>query len=96
MGFLAKIMQLFKTQEKLETTYPSHEYKGFKITPQPIADNGQFRVAALIEKPDPKSQEIRTHHFIRSDTSVSSEEAAQLSLEKCKIFIDQAGEQMFK
>jgi hypothetical protein len=95
MGLLAKITQLFKTQEKLETTYPSHEYKGYTITPQPLADNGQFRVAALIEKPDAQSQERRQHHFIRSDSFTSSEQAAQLSIEKCKIFIDQVGEQMF-
>ena len=99
MGFFTKVAKLFSGSTQSNTSnanvYPNEEYKGFTITPQPIADNGQFRIAALIEKAGDEEQESRQHHFIRSDTCVSADQAAELALTKCKVFIDQMGDNIF-
>ncbi len=101
MGFFTKIAKFLggstqaTTAESRQNNYPSTEYKGFTITPQPIADQGQFRVAALIEKASGEGQERRRHHFIRSDMVTNADQAAELAISKCKVFIDQLGEGIF-
>ena len=101
MGFFTKIGQLFtgsaqsNTSKKSIKGYLSQEYKGFTITPEPLADNGQFRVAALIEKQGETEEDTKQHKFIRSDTVVSADQAAELAISKCKIFIDQMGDSIF-
>lgn len=100
MGFFTKIAKLFATQAQPKNAYPSEQYKGFTITPQPIAANGQFRIAALIEKhdgdgPGAELQSVRQHHFIRSDTCPSEAQTVELTITKCKMFIEQTGEKMF-
>lgn len=93
MGFFKQIAQLINGKPASAALYPTLEYKGFIITPQPMKDNGQFRVAALIEKRE--GETLKQHQFIRSDCHVSSDETAKLTLLKCKMFIDQAGDKMF-
>jgi hypothetical protein len=96
MGFFTKLGQIFTGSEQTEkatSRYPSEEYKGFTITPQPIAAQGQFRVAAVIEKT--LQGEVNQHQFIRSDTCISADQAAELSLSKCKVCIDQMGDNIF-
>lgn len=98
MGFFTKVAQFLgsSTQSaESKRRYPSENYKGFTITPQPIADHGQFRIAALIEKAEDQEQGSRRHHFIRSDTAVNADLAAELTLTKCKVFIDQMGDNIF-
>lgn len=98
MGFFTKVAKLLTSSEQpaeSSVSYPSEGYKGFTITPQPIADHGQFRIAALIEKAGDEQQETRQHHFIRSDTLANADQAAELTLIKCKIFIDQMGDDIF-
>ncbi|MFT7052533.1 MAG: hypothetical protein ACJAU1_000078 [Psychromonas sp.] len=93
MEFFKKIGQLMSPKPAPAAVFPTLEYKGFTITPQPMKDNGQFRVAAMIEKGE--GDTLQQHHFIRSDCQVSAEETAKLTLLKCKIFIDQIGAKMF-
>ncbi|MFT6927294.1 MAG: hypothetical protein ACJAZP_002927 [Psychromonas sp.] len=93
MGFFKKIAQSFSSKPAPAAVFPTLEYKGFKITPQPMKDNGQFRVAATIEKG--AGEALKQHQFIRSDCQASSEKTAELTLIKCKIFIDQIGDKMF-
>jgi len=101
MGFFTKVGQLFtgsaqsNASKKSTKGYPSEAYKGFTITPQPLADNGQFRVAALIEKQGETEEELKQHKFIRSDTVANADQAAELAVSKCKIFIDQMGDNIF-
>jgi hypothetical protein len=95
MGFFSKITKLFTTESESKLAYPSEQYKGFTITPQPLSDHGQFRVAALIEKIELEEQESKKHQFIRSDTVASADLAATLTLSKCKVFIDQMGDNIF-
>jgi len=93
MGFLKKIGQLISGKPVPAAVFPTLEYKGFTITPQPMKDNGQFRVAAMIEKRE--GDTLKQHQFIRSDCQVSCDETAKLTLLKCKMFIDQVGDKMF-
>ncbi|MGQ0564503.1 MAG: HlyU family transcriptional regulator [Gemmobacter sp.] len=66
------------------------EYKGFRITPTPIREGGQFRVSARIEK------EGRRHDLIRADTTGSADEAAAMSLAKARQIIDEQGDGVFR
>jgi len=93
MGFFKKIGQLFSAKPVPAAVFPTLEYKGFIITPQPMKDNGQFRVAARIEKGE--GETLKQHQFIRSDCQASADETAKLTLLKCKTFIDQIGDKMF-
>ena len=94
MGFFKNITQVFAAKPTPAAVFPATEYKGFTITPRPIKEGGQFRVAALIEKGE--GQACRQHQFIRSDTLANAEQAAELTLSKCKTFIDQMGDGIFK
>ena len=72
----------------------SEEYKGFRITPAPIREGGQFRIAARIEKTVDGA--TRTHQLIRADTTGSVDEAAVTSLAKAKQIIDEQGDGVFR
>ncbi|HMO70918.1 MAG TPA: HlyU family transcriptional regulator [Paracoccaceae bacterium] len=65
------------------------EYKGFRITPAPIREGAQFRVAARIEK------DGRRHDLIRADTMGSQDEAAAVSVRKARQVVDERGEGLF-
>ena len=93
MGFFKKIGKLFSAKPVPAAVFPTLEYKSFTIRPQPMKDNGQYRVAAIIEKGE--GDTLQQHQFIRSDCQVSAEETAKLTLLKCKMFIDQVGDKMF-
>jgi hypothetical protein len=97
MGFFTKIATLFGSgaTTSSKSAYPSEEYKGLIITPQPKSDNGQYRIAGLIEKPVEGEEENKQHYFIRSDTVGSADSAAELALLKCKNYIDQMGDRIF-
>ncbi|WP_372882508.1 HlyU family transcriptional regulator [Psychromonas sp.] len=94
MGFFKNITQLFTAKPTPVAVFPATEYKGFTITPQPMKDGGQFRVAAIIEKGEGEAH--KQHRFIRSDTLANAEQAAELTLSKCKTFIDQMGDGIFR
>lgn len=66
------------------------EYKGYQITPTPIAEGGQFRVSGLIEKGE------QSHTFIRSDLVAGQEGACDFSVTKAKLIIDQLGDRIFE
>jgi hypothetical protein len=72
----------------------SEEHKGFRITPKPIREGGQFRVAARIEKE--VGGVVRTHELVRSDTLSSLDDATALSVAKARQMIDEQGEGLFR
>lgn len=74
------------------------DYHGYLIFVMPKEESGQYRVAGLIEKPvaDDAHAAHLQHVFIRSDVCMSKAQAEQITLQKCKLFIDQVGESMFK
>ena len=101
MSFFKKLATLLfspiqeGTSAASKSSYPSHEYKGFTITPQPLSDNGQYRIAGLIEKVSADQEDVKSHYFIRSDVIANADQAADLTLIKCKICIDQMGDSIF-
>jgi len=96
-----------KPVDNTPSVEPVH-YNGFLIFVMPKEEGGQYRVAGLIEKPivkdtaergaDEEGNEVENlrHSFIRSDLCMSKQQAEQITLQKCKLFIDQVGDNMFK
>jgi hypothetical protein len=69
-------------------------HNGFRIFPQPLSDDGSFRIAARIEKDVDGA--VRVHELIRADTRTSLDEATEASLAKAKLAIDQLGDTLFR
>lgn len=65
------------------------EYDGFAITPEPIREGSNYRVAALIEK------DGKTHNLVRADTMTDRDEAVRISLLKARQMIDEQGDALF-
>jgi hypothetical protein len=94
MGILSSLKGLFSGGESApEPTEEAIEYKGFMITPAPMKDGGQLRVAATITKGEGEEQQV--HNFIRSDLIPSRDECIQITLRKAKMTIDQLGDNLF-
>lgn len=94
MGILSGLKGLFSgTPSAPEKTEEAVEYKGFEITPAPINEGGQFRVAATITKGEEDAQQ--EHQFIRSDLIPSRDECIEITLRKAKMTIDQLGDRIF-
>ncbi|QIL87000.1 transcriptional regulator (plasmid) [Vibrio sp. HDW18] len=91
MGLFARIFGKMK-QAELPEIEPI-EYQGFLIYPEPMAENGQFRVAGRITQE--LQGELKTHRFIRSDLVASKADAEELMLKKAQLFIDQMSGQIF-
>lgn len=81
--------RLFGSKPSEPSPAQGEEYKGFRITPAPGRDGGQYRVGARIEK------DGRTHTLIRADTMASLDVATAISLAKAKKVIDEQGERVF-
>jgi hypothetical protein len=69
-------------------------HDGFQITPEPMKDGSQYRLAARIEKE--VAGEMKSHHLIRADTFPDPDQAAKAALAKAKQLIDQMGDRLFK
>ena len=69
------------------------DHKGFRIVPDPVSDNGGFRIGARIEKEI--DGQTKTHRMIRADTYQSPDTATEASISKAKMLIDQQGEAIF-
>ena len=94
MGILSGLKGLFSGGESAaEPTEEAIEYKGFMITPAPIKDGGQLRVAATITTGEGEEQKV--HNFIRSDLISSRDECIEITIRKAKLTIDQLGDKIF-
>lgn len=69
------------------------EYKGFKITPDPINEGGSYRVAARIEKD--LGGAAQSHQLVRADTTGIYDDAVETSVFKAKMLIDEQGDRIF-
>lgn len=65
----------------------------FKIVPEPMKEGSQYRIAARIEKE--MGGEVKSHRLIRADTLGSQEAAAEASVAKAKMLIDEQGDGLF-
>ncbi|MBM6551360.1 HlyU family transcriptional regulator [Marinomonas ostreistagni] len=95
MGIFSSLSKLFQsTGDSSEANQAETvEYNGYQITPTPQADQGQYRVCAVITKGS--AEEVRSHTFIRSDLLPSYDQCVELTVRKAKLTIDQLGEQIF-
>lgn len=89
---MSLLSRLFGTKPS-EPKTKSEDYKGYRVTPAPIREGGQFRVAARIEKEVGGTP--RAHQMIRADTMASLDEATAASLRKARQMIDEQGERLF-
>ncbi len=85
--------RLFGGKPTEETAGASEEHKGFRITPRPIREGAQFRVAARIEKE--VGGVLRVHELVRADTTASPDDAKAMSLAKARQMIDEQGDGIF-
>ena len=69
------------------------DYEGFRIYPEPIAEGGQHRIAARIEKS--VAGETKVHKLIRADTLNELQAAVDASIAKAKQIIDEQGDRLF-
>lgn len=72
---------------------PPETHDGFTIHVEPVADGPRWRIAARIEKEI--GGEVKVHQMIRADTLESREAAAEATLAKARMLIDQQGETIF-
>ena len=91
-GFIKKMMA-GSDSEKPPVADPPTEYSGFSIAPCPRQEGGGWSTEATISKEI--DGEIKTHHFIRADKTGDREGAVTLTLNKCRMTIDQVGDDLF-
>jgi hypothetical protein len=90
MGFISRIRDLFgSTEQGASSTFPSEEYRGFLIDPEPMREGEGFRVSGWIRQGE------REHRFIRADLLPTEESCAQETLRKARVLIDQQGDRLF-
>lgn len=68
-------------------------HKGFDIFPEPVKEQGGYRIAARIEKD--VNGERKVHNMIRADTYSAPDTATDAAVSKARQFIDQVGERIF-
>ena len=93
MSLLSRLFGGGRAAAKEEPKGDPVMHEGFAIYLQPIAESGQFRVCALVEKEVEGAQ--RAHRMIRADLLNDRDAAAEASLLKAKAMIDQQGERIF-
>ena len=71
----------------------AESYEGFTIRPTPIAEGGQYRLCAVIEKE--VDGVLKSYRLIRADMLPAQEEAAKVSVAKARQVIDEMGERLF-
>lgn len=69
------------------------EYNGFRITPTPAHEGGQYRIGARIEAEI--DGELKSHDLIRADMIRDIDECKDASIRKAKQMIDQMGNRLF-
>ena len=69
------------------------DYQGFTIIPEPIPEDGQFRLAARIEKEI--GGETKSHRLVRADVLRDRDEAMDAAVRKAKQMIDEQGARLF-
>ncbi|MCW8889196.1 MAG: HlyU family transcriptional regulator [Sedimenticola sp.] len=87
-SFLKSMVSSIETESA--PPLPAEEYKGFQITPDPLLEEGQYRVRGTIQQGE------QTHAFIRADQLPNRELCAKETLRKARVLIDQQGSALFK
>lgn len=90
MSLLSKLFGGGKSEPE---TVKAFEYKGFRITPEPMKEAQGYRLCAVIEKEI--DGETKSHRLIRADTIASVDVCSEAAIAKAKQMIDQMGERLF-
>ncbi|MEP0940284.1 MAG: HlyU family transcriptional regulator [Rhizobiaceae bacterium] len=72
----------------------SVEHEGFTITPTPMKEGGQFRLAGTISMD--MDGEVKSHKLIRADVFTSADECEEACIRKAKQVIKEQGKGMFR
>ncbi|MEL6289342.1 MAG: HlyU family transcriptional regulator [Pseudomonadota bacterium] len=68
-------------------------YEGYRITPTPMPEGSQFRLAATIERV--VDGEVKQHKLIRADVYGSRDECVEFTVRKAQRVIDEQGDRLF-
>lgn len=93
MGISTFLKTLFgdrPAETEAGVTVAPEQYKGFQITPDPLAEGDQYRVQGWIARGE------RRHHFIRADLLPTRELCAREVQRKARLLIDQQGMDLFR
>jgi hypothetical protein len=93
---MSLLSRLFGSKDSVASEAPaaaSEEYAGYRVTPEPVADGGKWRIGARIERE--VEGQMRSHMMIRADTLESQDAAVEASLAKARMLIDQQGDRIF-
>ena len=90
-GFFKKLFGASSPEPRLEE---SVTYKGFQIQPAPQNQGNGWSTQAVISRTE--DGVTQTHEFIRADTTADRDGAVQLTVSKCMVYIDQAGDSIFQ
>ena len=93
MSFFKKLFGGGESGVKLGKPSSSVDYNGYKITPAPMKDGQQYRLAGTITKEIDGVQ--KSHMLIRADTFPSEESAEAATLRKAQYVIDEQGDGIF-
>ncbi|MEP1443135.1 MAG: HlyU family transcriptional regulator [Hyphomicrobiales bacterium] len=93
MSFLKKLFGGGESVPKPGKPSVSIDYNGYKITPAPMKDGSQFRLAGTIAKEIDGVE--KSHMLIRADTYPSKESAEEATLAKARRVIDEQGDMIF-
>ncbi|MFD1007718.1 HlyU family transcriptional regulator [Oceanisphaera ostreae] len=73
--------------------FAEETYQGFAIHPEPLIENGQYRLHGRITQLN--TGELQEYRLIRCDLLPSAELAATLMVAKAKRMIDENGSRLF-
>lgn len=93
MSFLKKLFGGGENDVPLGKPAVSVDYNGYQITPAPMKDGTQFRLAGTITKEIDGAE--KSHLLIRADTFPSKESAEAATLLKAQRVIDEQGDGIF-
>ncbi len=94
MSFLRKLFGLEVTGSGNPASAASTvAHEGYSITPDPIAEGGQFRLAARVSREI--NGEQKEHRLVRADMFSSREEAGEAAIRKAKQLIKEQGDNLF-
>lgn len=72
----------------------SVEHEGYQITPTPMKEGGQYRLAGTISID--VDGETKSHQFIRADLFPSADECSEACIRKAKQVIKEQGMGIFR
>ncbi|MEO0495977.1 MAG: HlyU family transcriptional regulator [Pseudomonadota bacterium] len=92
MSFFKKLFG--GSEEPAAPAQPAEVYKDCAITPDPMKDGQQWRLAGYITKQI--DGEEKRHHLIRADVFASQDLAASAAIAKARQVIDEQGDGLFR